>query len=197
MLPIYLIKSNKANKIYAVDINIKPLNQAKRNIKKYNVEEFIEIIHGNGLFWIKKDLKIDICIISGIGGKTIIDILKNDSENISSYILCPNNNEILIRKWIKQKKYFIEKESLIIDNDIIYLIIVINKYSGLKVKNKKDEIFGPFLRRNKNIIFSNYWTLKYYKINNYLYNIPKKNKKYKELKKKIKLIYKELNKKRI
>ncbi len=195
LLPIYLIKANKANKIFAVDLNKKPLKNAKKNLKKYNVQKYVELINSDGLNWYKNDIKIDICIISGIGGKKIIEILQKDTKNIDKYIFCPSNNDQIIRKWIKKRKFFIEYEKIISDNDILYIIIKVNKFSGYKIKNFRDEIFGPYLRRNKSKEFFDYWTLKFSKINNYFYNIPKKNKNYKLIKKELKLINNELKNK--
>ncbi len=195
LLSIFLIKHKKAKKIYAVDINKGPLKQASENTKKYEItSKKIILILGSGLKWKNNNLKINICVISGLGGKTIADILLDDDNTIEKYILCSNNNEIVIRKWIKMKKYFIEKEILIKDNNIIYPIIIVNKHTGFKIKNKKDLIFGPFLRRNLSMEYFDYWKLEYIKINSYIFNINKKDKRFKQLKQKIKLIKKEINK---
>ncbi len=199
LLPVFLIKSNLAKKVYAVDLKKAPLNQAKRNIKKYSIpSNDIELILSDGLKWINSKTKtINSCIISGLGGSTILNILNDDCSKIEKYILCPNNNEIVIRKWVKLNKYYIEKEMLVSDNNIIYLIIVINKFIGLKVKNFKDELFGPYMRRHPTKEYFNYWILKYAKINSYYFKLNKFDKKFKNLNKEKKLIKKELNRETI
>jgi tRNA (adenine22-N1)-methyltransferase len=48
-LPIYLAKDNKAKKIYACDINEKPLEVAKHNINSFDVKDKIELILSDGI----------------------------------------------------------------------------------------------------------------------------------------------------
>ena len=69
LLAIYLVKNKKNVFCIASDINEGPLNQAKKNIKKYNLEDKIEIKLGDGVQLIDK--KTDTVIISGMGGNTI------------------------------------------------------------------------------------------------------------------------------
>lgn len=190
MIPIYLAKKKIIIKAYVCDIAKQPLIQAKNNIIKYKVEKIITPILGNGLIPFT-NIQINSCIISGLGNATILTILQQESNLINRYILCPNDdNTQLLRKWIKNKKYFIEKELLIKDNKIIYEIIVVNKIYGKKVNNKKDLIFGPFLLKEHNKLFQEKWLLK---INYYLTllnKIPIKIKRYQKIKTKLKMINK-------
>ncbi len=196
LLPVFLIKSNKANKVYATDINLKPLSQAKKNIKKYNLENYIEVIQSDGLMWMEKypKLILDYCVIAGIGAKNTINILINDSPRIQKYIICVNNNQHLIREWIKKKKYYIQDEQLVRDNDIIYNVILVNKYAGIKVKTKDDIMFGPYLRKHQNKLFKDFWILEYARICDFLSKIPKNNLNYRKMVKKVKKINKILKK---
>ena len=49
LLDIYVVTKNKNVKAIASDINEGPLKQAKINIKKYNLEDKIEITKADGL----------------------------------------------------------------------------------------------------------------------------------------------------
>ncbi|MFU0251759.1 tRNA (adenine(22)-N(1))-methyltransferase [Spiroplasma sp. Moj] len=189
MIPIYLAKGNLITKAYACDIAAQPLAKAKKNIAKYHTEELITPILADGLTGVS-DIKIDTCIISGLGSTTILTILQRDSDLIDRYILCPNDDPFLLREWIKKHKYFIEKELLIKENDIIYEIIVVNKTAGQKVKNKKDLYFGPYLRKEHSKLFQEKWLLKNDYYLTLLNKIRANTKRYQEVKAKLKMINK-------
>jgi len=195
-LPIYLVKAGKATKIYATDIAKEPLSIAKTNLMNFNVIDDVELILADGIKWIKqKNIKISSCIIAGMGSSSILNILKNDNENIDCYVICSTTDLLLIRKWIKQNKYFIETETLVIDNEIIYEIIKINKFAGYKIKTKLDLFFGPIIRRKENndLLRQNLYKEEQ-KITTLMNEIPKKTKNYKQFLKRKKLINKMLKK---
>ncbi|WP_338954756.1 class I SAM-dependent methyltransferase [Spiroplasma endosymbiont of Polydrusus cervinus] len=187
MIPIYLAKGNLITKAYACDIAEQPLVQTKKNIAKYQLEEIITPILADGLMGLA-NIKIDSCIISGLGSATILGIFQQDSDLIDRYILCPNDDPMLLRTWIKKQKYFIEKELLLKENNLIYEIIVVNKVAGRKVKNKKDIFFGPWLRKEAHQIFQEKWLLKKDYYLTLLNQIPLKTERHQEIKAKIKMI---------
>ncbi len=187
MIPIYLAKENLITKAYACDIAVQPLAHAKKNIEKYHTKEIITPILADGLTGVS-NIKIDTCIISGLGSTTILTILQLDYDLIDRYILCPNDDPFLLREWIKKNKYFIEKELLIKENDIIYDIIVINKNDGQKVKNKKDLYFGPYLRKEHSKLFQEKWLLKNDYYLTLLNKIPSNTERHQEVKAKLKMI---------
>jgi len=181
-LPIYLAKDNKAEKIYACDINEKPLENAKHNVNSFGVANKIELVLSDGLEWLKeRDIHINQCIISVDGPTTIINILKSDTKKVDCYILASNTSMSPIREWAKKNKYFIEQETIVLDNEIYYEIVKVNKYAGTKIKNKMDILFGPVLKNNINQDFINMWMSIEDKLNNLKLKIPKKKKNLKKL----------------
>ena len=76
LLDIYLVKKNKNIKAIASDVKEGPLKNALENIKKEKLEDKIELRLGNGLDTYSDD--INTVIISGMGGRNIIGILKNN-----------------------------------------------------------------------------------------------------------------------
>ncbi|MBY7704810.1 SAM-dependent methyltransferase [Vibrio harveyi] len=99
-LPIYLVKNKKAKKVYACDLNKKPLQSAKENISKFGFDSQIFTILSNGLEFVVDPLieDIDIVTICGLGSQTILDILSKDHKKISKYIICSNTQISQIRK---------------------------------------------------------------------------------------------------
>ncbi|ARU91457.1 tRNA: m1A22 methyltransferase [Spiroplasma clarkii] len=150
-LPIYLAKSGHVTKVYATDIAKKPLQVAKNNIQSFAVSDKVQPVLADGIEWFKeKRIKISSCIIAGMGANTILEILKKDHEFIDCYVLAPNTDVEPLRRWVKKNKYYIETETLVLDNEIIYEIIKVNKFAGHKVKSKFDLFFGPILSKTKN-----------------------------------------------
>ncbi|WP_339023186.1 class I SAM-dependent methyltransferase [Spiroplasma endosymbiont of Crioceris asparagi] len=195
-IPIYLAKKHTVKKIYCTDVAEEPLNKARNNINSFGVQKDIEIVKSDGISWIKEyRVKVDTCIIAGMGSKTILQILKEDCELIDCYVICCNTNNTPIRQWAKEHKYFIESEVIVKDNDIIYEVIKINKHAGKKIKNLKDLYFGPILRKTKNNkIYFEKWLLEEQRQNKLLSKIPVKTKKYKDTLKYNKKIKKMINK---
>ena len=90
-LDIYLVKNNIVKKAIASDITKGAINQAIKNVKDYNLEDKIDIRLGDGLSTLKQKDKVDTVIISGMGDKTIINILNNyDLKNINNLIIQSN-----------------------------------------------------------------------------------------------------------
>ena len=163
-LDIYLTQNND-NKCIATDINKNALEQAKKNIKKYNLEDKIETKLTNGL----TDIKVkdnDNIVISGMGTYTILEILK--TNNLSNTLIISSNNNIdILRKEVINLGYYIDSEIFIIDKNKPYIIIKFIK--GLKKYSKLDILLGPILKNN--IEYKKYIIKKY---KNILNNISKK-----------------------
>ncbi len=153
LLDIYLYKNRKNIKIIATDINENALEQAKKNIKKYKLEDYIETRISDGLNNIDKD-EIDTIVISGMGAHTIVGILysnMNKLSNVSNIIVQSNNHIEFLRKKITLIGYYIDNEKLVKDNDIIYTIISFKK--GKRRYNRKELYFGPYLLKENSSLF--------------------------------------------
>lgn len=163
-LDIYLTQNND-NKCIATDINKNALEIAKKNIKKYNLEDKIETKLTNGL----TDINVkdnDNIVISGMGTYTILEILK--TNNLSNTLIISSNNNIdILRKEVINLGYYIDSEIFIIDKNKPYIIIKFIK--GIKKYSKLDILLGPILKNN--IEYKKYIIKKY---KNILNNISKK-----------------------
>lgn len=193
LLDIYLYQKKISNKIIASDINANALNNAKENIKKNNLNDYIETRLGNGLDTLNKEDNIDTIIISGIGAHTIVGILKNNKiklDNINTIIIQSNTKLEFLRREVTKLNYRIEDEIMVEDNKKIYTIIKLIK--GNKKYTKKELYFGPILLKKKDKLFIESTKLELQKLNIYLKLLPKDRiiDRYK-LKKEIRL-YKEI-----
>lgn len=167
LLDIYLTLYN-SNICIASDINKNALENAKKNIKKYNLENKIETRLQNGIVNIEDD--IDIIIISGMGTKTILDILKNN-KNVNKLIISSNNDYFELRKNL-MKKYHLTKEEAVLDKNKYYLVM---KFELGKTKyNYKQLFLGPILISKKDSVTKLYYEYLYNKKINILNKLPRK-----------------------
>ncbi|MGM9878682.1 MAG: tRNA (adenine(22)-N(1))-methyltransferase [Bacilli bacterium] len=185
LLDIYVVKNKKNIKAIASDINEKPLKIAKENIKKYTVKN-IKITKKDGLESYEEG--VDTIILSGLGSKTIVNILKKDKEvlnKIDKLIISSNNDYYFLRKSICSLGFKIETEKIVLDKDKYYPIIVFIK--GKEKYNNFELKYGPVLLKGEDKVFKDYLKLnkkKLVKIYNSLGNkyILKKIKIKKEIK---------------
>ncbi|MDD6878774.1 MAG: class I SAM-dependent methyltransferase [bacterium] len=183
LLCIYLVKNKKNINCIASDLREGPLKQASKNIDEFGLNKNIKIKLGEGLSTLENN--VDTIVISGMGGKTIIDIMLNckDYSNIKKIILSPNNDLYLVRRTVISLGFLIEKEEVVFDRGKYYSIIILAK--GKKKYSKKELFYGCNILCNDDLI-------NYYK---YLIDTIKKKKSMlpkKHLIKKFKLL-KEIN----
>ena len=174
LLSIYLYQQKISNKIIASDINENALNNAKENIKKNKLEEYIDIRLGNGLEPLNDTDEIDTVIISGMGAHTIVDIIKNNLnklKKIDNIIIQSNTKLEYLRKELTKLNYIIEDELILEENKKIYTIIKFKK--GNKKYNKKELYFGPILLKKNTELFKNNNQNEQYKLELLLKKLPK------------------------
>ena len=174
LLDIYLYQKRISDKIIVSDININALDNAKKNLKKYKLEESIETRLGSGLDTLKEEDKIDTIIISGMGAHTIVGIIKknlNKLSKVKTIIIQSNTKLEFLRTEMSKLKYIIDDEIIIIDNKKTYIIIKFIK--GKKHYTKRELYFGPILLKQKDKLFIEYNKKELEKLNIFLKLLPK------------------------
>ena len=194
LLDIYLVKKKKNIKCIASDIAEGPVEAAKKNIKRERLENEIEVRLGDGLDTYSD--YVNTVIISGMGGRSIIGILKykmNIVKKIDTFILSPNNYQIDVKKFLTKNGFYIDDEVLVKEKKFIYQILVFKK--GKRHYTKRDYFFGPVLLQKKGSLFNEYYSREL-KSREILLNLLPKNYRYKKFitRKEIKMIKEELNK---
>ena len=192
LLDIYLIHRDKNIKTIASDIAAGPLDQAKKNIKREHLEDVIETRLGPGLSTYTQE--VNTIIISGMGGRNIIGICKdnlNILKKINTLIISPNNYQEDVKKYLCKHGFYISNEEFVKDKKFIYQIIILKR--GKKKYTKKEYFFGPIFLEKKGPLFREYYDREL-KTREILISMLPNNyrlKKYK-LKKEIKLIKNEI-----
>ena len=192
LLDIYLIHRDKNIKTIASDIAAGPLDQAKKNIKREHLEDVIETRLGPGLSTYTQE--VNTIIISGMGGRNIIGICKdnlNILKKINTLIISPNNYQEDVKKYLCKHGFYISNEEFVKDKKFIYQIIILKR--GKEKYTKKEYFFGPIFLEKKGPLFREYYDREL-KTRDILISMLPNNyrlKKYK-LKKEIKMIKNEI-----
>ena len=164
----------------ASDISDGPLKMAKENIVKSGLEDKITLIKSDGFENINLDF--DTCIIAGMGGILIKDILDKGLNKIknSKLILEPNKDSKEVRLFLCKNNFSIIDEYAIYDSNKYYEIIIA-KYGHQELTDFEIN-YGPVLLKKKPLEFIKFYKEKYNFINNIISNIKDEFEKNEKLK---------------
>lgn len=132
-LPIYLLKQGICEQAIASDIREQPLNSARRNAVKYEVQTQLQLIVSDGVQNIEKD-SFDTVICAGMGGDCMIEILqaapwlKNEQYTL---ILQPQSSGNDLRRYLGENGFSIVEEHLAQDGRFLYTAMKV-RYGGGK-----------------------------------------------------------------
>lgn len=181
-LSYYLLKNNIVKKAYVSDISKPSLNKAEILLSKENLN--FSSICCDGLKGFK-NTQIDECIIAGMGGDEIINIINNSPIEINSFILSPQHNIISVKKYMLNRGYSIVFDKIIKDGHKFYNIIKCVKGSSVE-NNSVNMYFGFNYTEEEKVELREYLSSELNKAN-ILYDRVDENKK-SELSEYIKLI---------
>lgn len=150
LLPVYLLQNNKIKTAIASDVNKGPLKAADKTAKTYGAT--LDLRLGSGISTLKHNECHCICI-AGMGGELICSILEDfKATNNPTLILQPMSAIEDVRKFLFENGYKIISETIVEDDNKLYVIIKTSKGS--------DEIneYGYFLSRKsfENPLFLDY-----------------------------------------
>ena len=124
-LPVYLVQTGSVSRMIATDISVASLNSARRSADEYNISDAITFIVTPGLDGISP-ADIDTIVIAGMGGETILSILKNApwtrQYNIK-LILQPQSKIDLLSRFLYDTGYEIKEIKYVKDKNKRYTII--------------------------------------------------------------------------
>lgn len=137
-IPIWLALKGKIRSALACDIRKGPLENAEKNIKKYNLENIIKTRLSDGLKEINEN-EAEQIIIAGMGGNIISKILEQcswENKKEKLFILQPMKYEERLREFLAQNGYKIEKEKAAICSGKVYTAMkVVYTAAPQKIEN--------------------------------------------------------------
>lgn len=152
LLDVYLVKTKIVNDIIVSDVSSNALEQGINNIKKYNLEDYIDARVGNGLEVLRDTDNVDTIIISGMGTSTILEILNNKYlYNVKKLIIQSNRDYYELRRDVVKLGFVIKEEEVIEDNGKIYINIVFIR--GIKNYSLEELKYGTNNMINKELYY--------------------------------------------
>ncbi len=157
-VPIYLLKNKIAKYVILADLNEKPLNNAKNNLKNSEVIDNYELRKGDALNVIKNNEHIDFIIIAGMGGLLIRDMINFYSYDVSNYtfILQPNDNEKDLREYLIKNNFEFYNENIAIENKKYYEMFVVKKSKIKSNYTMEDALIGNLSLHNDTVSLIKY-----------------------------------------
>ena len=137
-LPVYLAQNGLARSIIASDISTGSLKSAHRSADKYGVADKITFVVAPGLSGINK-ADVDTVVISGLGGESIAEILKDSTwikHSGARLILQPQSKLNKLCCFLRDNDYSIHDARLASDSGRFYVVI-------LAGGGKSDSILEP------------------------------------------------------
>lgn len=129
LMPIALITEGKAQRAIASDISEKSLEKAKRNLKKYDMEERVELRTGDGLKILRPG-EAQLILITGLSGPLIAEmVLKGQSvlNDETFLLLSPNQAPGILRERLAKNGFETLDEDLVQENGKFYPVMLMKR----------------------------------------------------------------------
>jgi len=135
-LPAYLLQSGRIARAIVSDINAAPLEHARRTAAEYGVTERMDFRLCAGLDGIRRE-EADTVVIAGMGGETIITILRDAAWDFdgAELLLQPMTKAELLRRWLVGHGFRIVSERLVRDKGTIYAVLTVQAGNSAPLTN--------------------------------------------------------------
>ncbi|HHU63782.1 MAG TPA: SAM-dependent methyltransferase [Clostridiales bacterium] len=158
-IPVYLIKNNICQRVIATDIKTGPLKKAALTVKKFNMQDRIELRQGDGLQPLGHN-EAQVIIIAGMGGLLMKEILDRGRDKIhyplTVLILQPMNAQDIIRKWLIHNGFMLVDEQLAREERKFYEIMVARPGFQSPPENPVYYEIGETLIKNRDPLLRDY-----------------------------------------
>ncbi len=189
-LPAYLLLNGKIEYAVCSDLRQGPLKNAEETVKKYGLEDKVELRLSDGLDAYSKG-EVNEIAVAGMGGILISDFIERTdwlkAPDIH-LILQPMTHAEKLRETLYRNGFYIDRETAVKDADKLYLLISAY-YNGKPRKASTQECVIGELKNNKDSVSREYFEslLKKYSVK--LEMLKKANKDFAD----IEIIVKELS----
>ncbi len=161
---IYLVQKGIAQRVFAMDVRIGPLERAKEHIARYKLDEAIETRLSDGL----TNLAIgeaDCMICAGMGGPLMMKILTEGREKargMKELILQPQSELAMFRRFLREEGYKIVAEDMVLEDGKFYPMMKVEpveKQEKLNLSAEEQQLwdtYGEYLLKGKHPVLKKY-----------------------------------------
>lgn len=117
-----LVRSRKCRRVIAMDVNKGPLERARRNIRDYGMQDYIETRLSDGTQALRPG-EADGMVCAGMGGRLMLSILAQGEElvrDMKQVILQPQSEIREVRSFLRENGFLIEQEDIICEDGKYY-----------------------------------------------------------------------------
>lgn len=159
-IPIHLVQERKAKHGIAMDVRKGPLERARFHIREAGLESCIEVRLSDGLLKLETK-EADCVVIAGMGGELMIHILEEGQrlwEDIPYWVLSPHSELDKVRKFLEERAFFIERETMIKEEGKYYTVMGVARKAGITMTYGREILYryGKHLLESKNSVFLEY-----------------------------------------
>lgn len=122
---IFLIKTKKCPRVYALDVREGPLERAREHIEAYACTDYIELKLSDGLSAMPAGAA-DTLVCAGMGGRLVMKILSDSIEKVRAMkelILQPQSEIGLVRRFIRQEGFVLAEEDMVEEDGKYYPVM--------------------------------------------------------------------------
>src|SRR5699024_3202901 len=152
-LPIAVCLKDSSARAIAGEVNEGPYQSAVSHVARYQLNQQIKVIKGDGLDVIQSEA-VDHIVIAGMGGGLIRSILERGKHHLAKVrrlILQPNVDSHYVRVWLHGTDYRLTSESILKEDGHIYEILIADQVASNQKNNYSDKeiFFGPYLLKEQ------------------------------------------------
>lgn len=150
---IYMLTHQIVDRVIAMDVNAGPLERARENIKKFQVEDRIQIRQSNGIEQLQPG-EVQTLLLAGMGGALMQKILQGKAsvlDQVTELIVQPQSEIPEFRRFLEQIGFRIEQENMIKEDGKYYVMMKAVRNQDIPLF--ETEVFyqyGKYLLENKN-----------------------------------------------
>lgn len=159
-LPVSLARHAYPGALFASDIGEGPLAAARRSAREAGMENRILFLHCDGLELCDPE-RIDTIVIAGMGGDTICGILDRAEwcmDGRYRLILQPMTRGEVLRYWLTNNGFVIDREQLVSDAGEIYSLLCA-RYGGQQKLLDAELFTGAFSQIEEDPLWPEYRAL--------------------------------------
>lgn len=155
-LSAHLLMQGRVDRMHICDISAPSLDKARRLFAGDALEQRAVFGVGDGLAPVTEPL--DACVISGMGGETIMGILERGMDVVrnATLVLQPNVDADRVRTFLYDNGFAVTDEDLIFDGKWWYNLIQAQPQRGAPRPDERELLVGRILLERRHALLPEY-----------------------------------------